>query len=175
MPKSNGEKVMSEILTIEKAVQFATKVEANGAQFYAGLAQRFAEDKELSELFSSLSDDEKRHEEQFDRLRKMVADKGGRRLSTRQAEYLEAMAMSTFFDPAEGPFLGVHEVTNRDEALAKVFAFEKATLGYYQAMREALGQSEVLDSLIDTEKQHVVAVAKVMIAGSKLRSLSDRW
>ena len=53
---------------------------------------------------------------------------------------------------------------------------EKSTLVYYDAMRDVLGDSEVLERIIAMEKQHLRQVLKYMMApDSKMRGVSDEW
>ena len=56
-----------------------------------------------------------------------------------------------------------------------MFGFEKATLGFYNAVKDTLGENATLQQIIDAEKRHVTRIMKVMIAEAKFRSLEDEW
>jgi hypothetical protein len=58
------------------------------------------------------------------------------------------------------------QIETVDQALAHALEFEKATLVYYQALRDVLDQQEPLAEIIAAEKQHVVTIADA-IAGRK--------
>ena len=87
----------------------------------------------------------------------------------------------TVFDSAEAYGWGRSEemlgraLGNRDDVLEKVFGFEKATLGFYQAVQDMIGGNPVLTQVIEAEKSHITRVMKVMITGAKFRSLQDQW
>jgi len=85
------------------------------------------------------------------------------------------MALAEFFAVNAGPFAGSDGIHTQADALEKVFNFEKATLGYYQAMQDVLGRNDALSALINAEKRHVINVAKLMLTDATLRNLEDDW
>jgi len=92
-----------------------------------------------------------------------------------KSEYVKAMSISEFFSKSHGPFKDVDKIEHYEDALEKAFGLEKATLGFYQSVREVLGKNPTLEKIIETEKSHVVTLMKVMISGGKFRSLQDTW
>ena len=142
---------------------------------YADLADRFRSDPVLRELFAALGQDEVEHGERFRALRDRLVSRGGAGpLSAEQTEYLRAMAMSEIFE-AEGLARRVDGIRTREDALERALHLEKATLAYYQAMREVLGADEVLDSLIGVEKKHVLKVMQLMMTGARFRGFADAF
>lgn len=164
---------MTEKLTPEMCVEFAIRTEEIGARMYRDLAARFPKDGELRALFDGLADDEVEHGERFAALKERIAS-SAKPISTEQGDYLRALSMSEVFD-TEALAKRVDGIKTREDALERALHLEKATLAYYQAMRETLGASEVLDSLIAVEKKHVVKVMQLMITGAKFRGLADAY
>lgn len=164
---------MAEKLTPEMCVEFAIRTEEIGAQMYKDLAARFPKDPELQALFDGLAADEVEHGERFRALHQRVAS-SAKPISPEQGDYLRAMSMSDVFD-TEALAKRADGIKTREDALERALHLEKATLAYYQAMREALGPNEVLDSLIAVEKKHVVKVMQLMITGAKFRGLADAY
>lgn len=164
---------MIENLTVQRAVEFAIKTERLGAEFYRKLAAKHAADGELTELFSLLARDEELHEASFTALRDTLPEAERRPLSDGDQEYLRAIATAEIFygnnealDPAD-------RISTREDALRRALDLEKGSLLYYNAMRDALGPSDVLDGIIAAEKDHMTKVMKYMFTGAKMRGLMD--
>jgi rubrerythrin len=166
---------MLEQPTLRSSIELAVTTEQIGASFYNALAKRFHDNRELGELFSILAKDEKTHEAQFQDLLKKLPSDNGDRGSAEQYEYLRAAAMSEFFLGDEGAMKDIDKIENRDDALARAFALEKASLFYYHAMADILGENDMLQEIIKAEKSHLVSVMKYMMTGAKMRGLSDKW
>jgi rubrerythrin len=171
----NWRNMMLEDVTLKSCIEFAVVTEENGAKFYNRLAKKFADNREIADLFTLLAKDEQVHQKQFAELLKDAPQKEGEVSSPEKSQYVRAMSISEFFSPYQGPFTDVEKIKNRDNALEKAFAFERATLGFYQAVRDVLGKEPVLEKVIEAEKGHVTRLMKVMITGEKFRSLQDKW
>ena len=52
---------------------------------------------------------------------------------------------------------------------------EKATLHYYQAMREVLGENDILEAVIKAEKAHLMKVMQYIVTDAKFTGLSETW
>jgi rubrerythrin len=157
-----------EDLTIAKAVDFAIKTEETGAKVYSKLANRFADNQELKELFELLAKEEVAHQRTFEKLRERLPEEpvsGG----PEQMQYLRAMSISEFF-AGEGLF-SKEQVETREDALHRAFNLEKATLQFYQAMRDVIGENEVLEAVIQAEKSHVVSIMRYLITDAKVRGV----
>jgi rubrerythrin len=166
---------MVKSLDLKNAVELAVTTEKLGANFYRTLAKRFQENAEVSELFSILAKDEETHETQFKALLKKVPSDDKAQESSQKYELLAAAAMSEFFTGSQGPMKDIAAIKNRDDALARAFALEKASLFYYSAMQDCLGKNEILEAIISAEKNHLVSVMKYLITGAKMRGLADTW
>lgn len=165
---------MLENVTPAKCVEFAIATEEIGSELYHQLAERFASDRELAELFGDLGRDEVHHAEQFRALRDRFA--GSRQpISADQASYLRAMSMNDVFSGPKGLMDALDGIRTRDDALEQTLHLEKATLAYYQAVREVLGPDQVLDTIIVIERKHVLMVMKLLVTGAKFRGFSDSY
>jgi rubrerythrin len=166
---------MLEDITLAKCVEFAIATEESGEKFYQAMADKFSDNREISDLFSRLALDERVHKQQFSKYLKEIPGADPAPLRDESFEYLKAMSISEFFSTGKGPFKDVEKVKDRDEALSHAFEMEKATLGYYNAMKDVIGENDVLDSIIRAEQDHVASIMKVMITGGKFRSLQDKY
>jgi rubrerythrin len=162
-------------ITLKGCIEFAVATEDVGAKFYRQLAKQFAGNRELSELFDLLGKDEEEHKRQFSELLRQLPKESAAPGPTGKGEYIRAMSVSEFFSRDRGPFANIDKIGNRDDALDKVFGFEKATLGFYQAVKDMLGSNAILNQVIEAEKSHITRIMKVIITGEKFRSLQDQW
>ena len=162
-------------LSLGDAIELAVTAEKLGADFYKTLAKRFKENAEISELFSILAKDEEAHEAQFTALLKKVPAGEKKPKSGQEYQLLTAAALSEFFTGEEGPMKDIGKIKTRDDAFARAFALEKASLFYYHAMQDCLGENEVLKEIIRAEKSHLVSVMKYLVTGAKMRGLADTW
>jgi rubrerythrin len=162
-------------LSLRDSIELAVTAEKLGADFYNTLAKRFKENAEISELFSILAKDEEAHEAQFKALLNDVPAGEKKPESDREYQLLKAAAMSAFFMGEEGPMKDIGKIKTRDDAFARAFALEKASLFYYHAMQDLLGENEILKTIITAEKNHLVSVMKYLVTGAKMRGLADTW
>lgn len=161
---------MLDHLSIRKAVQFAIETEELGARMYTKLATRFSADEELAALFAKLADEEHRHQRQFEKLFETVPDEQGS-AGAESWQYLRAMSISAFFGGRKGLFREVDQIEDREDALLRAIGLEKATVQFFEAMRDVLGQEETLEAIIKVEKGHVLTLMNSLITGAKVRSV----
>jgi rubrerythrin len=155
-------------LTVRQAVEMAINTEKLGAEFYSNLKEKYASDQKLAEIFERLSKDEKVHEAQF---RNLLDDPPKETdTDTTAQQFLQAAAFSKYFK--EG---SLENIGSEEEALGKALNFEKATLQYYEALRDIIGTNDKLEAIIDAEKDHVVTLMRVITSDARFRSLQDRW
>jgi rubrerythrin len=167
---------MIEDVTAASCVEFATNVEEMGASLYSSLAKRFSTDRELGELFEGLARDEVQHGAIFRAFRdRMQSSSQSRSVPAQLAHYLRAMSMSEVFAGMKGLHADLDAIRTREDALERALRFEKATLGFFQAMRDVFEEDEVFTPLIAVERGHVAKVMELMITGAKYRGLSDKF
>ena len=164
---------MMEDLNLHKSLKLAVKTEQLGAQFYERMARKFSSDKEISDIFSQLSKDEKLHEAQFKKLIESAPSEEEGSSNYEVDQYVRAIAVSEFFRIEE--FKKMEEIKGREEALGAALAFEKSTLLFYQALKENLGESKQLDEIIKAEKSHITSLARVLVTDADFRGIRDKW
>lgn len=164
---------MLENLTLHKALELAITTEQLGAKYYTRVAVKFGDEPELKAIFEQLARDEQAHEAQFKQMLESVPEEEPDQKMYEQFQYLRATAVSEFF--REESFTNTDAILQPADALRRALNFEKSTLQYYQAIEEVLGKSDQLTSLIEAEKQHVLALMKVIMTDSKFRSTLDTW
>jgi rubrerythrin len=165
--------MMSDELTVTEAIEFAIATEETGARTYSKLAERFSAEEEISATFSLLAKDERTHQAQFQALLDRVPPDEGVMTKDEKSRYLRAMAMSEFFRGDSGLVAKLDKVDNLNEVLIHVLEFEKATLGYYLAVKDVLGETGALDKIIQAEKSHIVRLMKYILTDERMKGLAD--
>lgn len=164
---------MAEDLTVRECIQLAITTEEMGCKFYNRLARKFADKKDIAEVFSQLAEDEDEHERQFKLLLETVPKKELEPERYELHQFLRATAVSEFFQKEY--FKTVDEIATPSEALGKALAFEKSTLLFYQAIRDVVGENQELDSLIEAERKHVMSIARIAVTDAKFRGIGDTF
>ena len=162
-------------MTLRKIIEFAVTTEELGAKFYDRMAQRFADKPDVAAVFSQLARDEQAHRGQFRALLDKAPATYDDEVDYERAQYLRAYAISEFFAPSSGPFRRAEEISDSEEALWHALDLERTALGLYRAIRDELGRSEALDSIIAAEKEHLSRLMKVVTTGAKFRGIQDDW
>ena len=165
---------MLEELTIRKALEFAAKTEELGNLFYTKLAKKF-ENEEICEIFSTLAQDELAHKKQFQTLMEKTPEDPNVSSKDERMALLKIMSRSEFFMGEDGLYRNIEQIETRDDALERAVKLEKDTLGYFQAMRDVLGDNEILTAIIKIEKRHLIKLMEYMITGAKMRGLGDQY
>ena len=163
---------MDNQITFDSVIDFAVHVEMQGRQLYAQLAEQFSQDAELNELFSMLARDEEHHINQFNELRAKTASRPP--LNEEQQGYLRSASITDIFSVEKGIGKNQDAIETRQDALERAFNLEKASLFYYQAMKDVL-EDDTLDAVIKEEKGHLDQVMKYMVTGAKMRGLGDKF
>jgi rubrerythrin len=161
--------------TLRRALELAVATEELGGQFYRDMATRFADRVEVAEVFRELARDEDEHETHFRLLLERVLAAAPTRPAPRDdvTFMLRAVALSEFF--GRKTFGDLEAITTARQALARALEFEKTTLLYYETLRDALGPAPELEALVQAEKGHVVALARVILSDRELRGGDDDW
>lgn len=153
-------------LTPRTAVELAISVEEIGGRLYSHLAKKFGQERELCELFSRLAADEHEHQQQFTALLGLVSSAAASTLDKEHKAYLRATALNELVDAQGGAFARRNDVRTPRDALSMALEFEEATLAYYLALRDAIGEGDAIHALIAAETGHVEDVTKALQAAS---------
>jgi rubrerythrin len=162
-------------MTLRKIIEFAVTTEELGAKFYDRMAKKFADKQDVAAVFSQLARDEQVHERQFRAILEKAPATFDDEVEYERAQYLRGLAISEFFAPRSGPFHKAEEITDAEQALWHALELERTALGLYRAIRDELGPSEALDSILAAEKEHLSRLMKVVTTGARFRGLQDEW
>jgi rubrerythrin len=158
-------------VTVAKCVELAIQTEQMGGELYRLLAGKFAPDPELRELFEGLGSDEARYRERFRALRdRALARPRGGPLSEAQQAHLRSRSLAGVLSRARAVETDVEAIQTRRDALERALGLERATFAFYQAMREVLGDDDILESLIAVEEDHVVRVMGLLVREVRRRA-----
>jgi rubrerythrin len=148
--------------TPRKAIEFAVETEAMGKLFYEELADKFAMDTKIRDVFASMAKEEEIHERQFKAMLEGALDEPAWQSSPELLATLRATSMSEFFVGERGLYKQLDEIQSPHDAVERAFKLEKDTIGYYQAMRDAIGPSRILDGIIQAERLHLADLMELL-------------
>jgi rubrerythrin len=160
-------------LTPHRALELAASIEEKAAQHYEALAKKFADDEPVAAVFSQLAEDEAAHEGHFKELSRRVGKTRTFEGKEEALDLLRASAVSEFFDPKS--LSRTDDIRTPVDALSKALSLEKATLFFYQSLKDVLDESEEVDHLLETEKRHISSLMRVIMSDARFRSLDDTW
>ena len=162
---------MSEF-TVKKAVELAVQTERDGAEFYTELAKSFSDNKDIADIFTKLASDEKSHEREFTAILNTISEENSDAAESNQFYLLQATSISEIFK--QGAIKVSGDLSPKD-ALLTALNFEKATLAHYYALADVLGETQQLNRLIKSEKNHISTLMKVILGDASFRGLADTW
>jgi rubrerythrin len=61
------------------------------------------------------------------------------------------------------------------EILKLAYEFEKDTYLFYSAIRDVVGENEILNSIIAIEKSHMVKLFNYILSEQKFRGIADKF
>lgn len=143
-----------EKFSIREIIEQAIQTEKLGNEFYTKMAEKFHDNQELKRLFETFSAHEARHEKSFVALSEKMKDEepeGWDEVTL----YLRAIVDSEFFLGKDKCLPSLEHVKTAVEAVDFALCFERETLLYYYALREATKEKEILDKIIGEEKSHI--------------------
>jgi len=160
-------------LTLRKALELAATIEEKAAQRYEALAEKFSGDQTLAAVFSQLAQDEAAHGSHFTDLLQGLPDEADLADKEEALDLLRASAASAVLDPRS--LSRTDDVRTPVDALHQALELEKATLFFYQSLKDVMDESSLVDHLIETEKRHISTLMKVLVSDARFRGLDDVW
>ena len=73
------------------------------------------------------------------------------------------MSLSQFFMGEKGLYGRLDQITDRTDALVKAFEMEKATLQFYGALQDVMGENDTLKTIVRMEKEHLTKLLRCLI------------
>ncbi|MFW6111400.1 MAG: ferritin-like domain-containing protein [Candidatus Bipolaricaulota bacterium] len=153
----------------EETLKIAVQIERNGRQFYEGMAEE-TEDPRIQDLFKDLASQETNHERTFQQMLGEEEDEEGPDLNSLlygklEDSYLNALADSKVFTPANQNIQEAKRAGGRDQLIGIAISLEKDTILYYyeilQRAKEVEDQDVIMD-IIEEEKSHVKRLANLL-------------
>jgi len=144
-----------EKFSIREIIEQAIQTEKLGNEFYTKMAEKFHDNKDLKKLFETLSAHEVRHGNSFVALKEKMKDEEPEGWDE-VTPYLMAIVDSEFFLGKDKCLPSLEHVKTALEAIDFALCFERETLLYYYALREATKEKEILDKIIREEKSHII-------------------
>jgi rubrerythrin len=160
-------------LTLRKALELAATIEERAAQRYEALARKFADDGALGAVFTQLAKDEAAHGSHFADLLHGVPDDEALADKEDALNLLRASAASKALDPES--LARTDDIHSPADALHDALGLERATLFFYQSLKDVLDDNPEVDHLIETEKRHISTLMRVLMTDARFRSLDDTW
>lgn len=148
-----------ERFSIREVVEQAVRTERLGYEFYTAIAKRFEKNDGLKRLFETLANKELVHEKMFLELRDMMGEEEPEAWAD-VSEYMRAIVESEFFLGGGKSLPSLDHLKTVEDAVRFAMGFEKETLLYFHALRDAVQQKDVVDEIINEEKSHIMWLAK---------------
>ncbi len=145
--------------SIREVVEQAVRTERLGYEFYTTIAKRFEKSEGLKKLFETLAGKELVHEKMFLELRDMMGEDEPEAWAD-VSEYMRAIVESEFFLGRNKSLPSLDHVKTVEDALRFAMGFEKETLLYFYALRDAVKEKDVVDEIINEERSHIMWLAK---------------
>ncbi len=164
---------MEQDFTLRESIQLAITTEQLGREYYTRMAGKFKDNEEVVGIFTQLAADEKTHEEQFKKILENVPREENTPERYELYQYMRATAISEFFQ--KDYFKKTEGFDSPTQALVTALGMEKATLQFYKAIREVLGENKQLDAIINMERNHVLALIRFIPTDAKFRGLGDTF
>ncbi len=154
-----------EKFSLREAIEQAVQTEKLGFEFYREMARRFRDNPQMKELCETLAQKELDHEKRFSALMGALRDEREEDWEE-VSKYLRAIVESEFFLGKGKSLPSLDEVKTVADAVRFAVGFEKETLLYFYAIRDALSGNDVISRIIDEEKSHIVWLSR-FAAGTK--------
>jgi rubrerythrin len=161
------------VKTLHHALELAVATEELAADFYTHMARKFDNQSEIGDVFRQLASDEEGHRQLFKNILDSVAGREQVLSDDPNYEYLKAAAQSKFFE--QDYFRDMKDISSADEALGRALGLEKATLLYYEGLRDYLQHDDNLEKIIKAEKRHVANLIRIIPTSAKFRGLDDTF
>lgn len=143
-----------ERFSVSEVIEQAIQTEKLGYDFYNAMAKRFEKEGNLKKLFDTLAMKEREHEKMFSGLMKsashLIPENWGE-----ISNYLRAIVESEFFLGKDKSLPSLDNLESVEDAVRFAVGFEKETLLYYHSLRDVVKEKDIIDEIIDEEKNHI--------------------
>lgn len=148
---------MGEAFRGSDIVELGIEIERNGRDFYQAVHDR-ARNEKAKKLFGFLKEAEEEHIADFRKLLGSVSSHEPQEAFPQEyTSYMNALAGDHVFTRAHSGSEVARKVTDDQEAVTMAIGFEKDSIIFYVAMKEAVPAADrpILDELIRQEQTHL--------------------
>jgi rubrerythrin len=150
-------------VTLRNCAEFAVATENLGARFYGQVAQKFVDKQELGDMFERLSSDKQHHKSQFSQILSGMPQESASAFLAEKGRFLRAASLSKFFSNDWGVLGDIEELQDRASVLRWALGLEEATLMFYRAMEDTLGENPMLSQIIEVERSHIANLMNALL------------
>lgn len=154
---------MGIFFSASEIIQFALRIEENGAAFYELMAKK-VRTKEIKDMFSFLAEEERNHWQTFnDMLSKVEKYTPPESYPGEYFEYLKAFADEYIFTKEKTGQMLARQIKSAKEALKFAIDIEIASILYYIEAKNLVPkkQREIIDRIIEEERKHYLKLIKI--------------
>lgn len=152
--------VYMERFSVSEIIELAVQTEKLGHEFYDFMSKKYKDDEEISRLLSTLAAQEVLHQRRFSKLKETVEDDITDDHETVE-QYLRALVESRFFLGPGKSLSDLEHLRSAQDVLKYALGFEKETLLYYLGLRDIVSGKDVIDAIIDEEKNHIRLLSRM--------------
>jgi rubrerythrin len=145
--------------SIREAIEMAVQTEKIGHEFYLGMAEKFKDNRELNELFSTLAKKEQVHERMFSELKDIIGDQEPDEWD-QVSNYMRAIVESAFFLGKDKATMHMQNIGDINGAVGFAMAFEKETMLFFYGIRDSVKEKDMVDEIINEEKSHIMWLSR---------------
>jgi rubrerythrin len=143
------------MFSLSEVIEEAVQTEKLGYQYYSEMSKKFSENIRLRELFDLLASKEQGHEKKFTELKEKASSE--ERVDWEEvSKYLRAIVESEFFLGKGKSLPSMERIKTVADAVKLALGFEKQTLLFFHAIRDAVKEKSVVDEIIAEERSHIV-------------------
>lgn len=142
------------MFTIQEIIELAIQLERNGEKFCREALKKDI-DSELADMFRWMAEEESKHIEWFERLKRTVPVMS----KESQMEKMSRAVLSGILGDQRFSLsdMDSKQISDVDDLVAKLIEFENDTVLFYEMIRTAVNDEQTLkylDKIIQEEKQH---------------------
>jgi rubrerythrin len=141
--------------SIREIVEQAVQTEKLGYEYYSSMSGKFADNAELNKLFNTLAGQELQHEKRFAEFKETLKEEQLENWEE-ASKYLHEIVESEFFLGSNKALTSVGNISTVDEAIRHAISFEKETLLYFYALKDAVQEKDMINDIINQEKNHMI-------------------
>ena len=156
----------------EEILELSIKIEEMGNLYYEGFIKK-TKDKNISEIFQYLAEQEKQHLATFKKIYEEF--KGGDIFGDYDKEevssYFNALVESRLFINPDSVMALINQTKSADEVIMQAIRFEKDTILYFHELGELLKDEykKIVHRLINEEKSHIIKLFQLRKEINKIK------